>query len=122
MDTVTGVLLVTAPLATLALMGITEAPASPEFLSWVGVFVLAIGLSYFLVGGIPRTEAAAAGWRMQWKITALARFAVAAFVVTKFATGDLELAWLSVAATDAVVAVLQVIGLRAPIWKGGPSA
>ncbi|MDA0765279.1 MAG: hypothetical protein O3A87_02150 [Verrucomicrobia bacterium] len=112
MDSLTGLLLLFLPLQTLRLMGISE-PAGPNiFLSWVGVFVFSVGLSYFLVGGLPRDANAVAAWRMQWLITAVARCAVALFVALSVARGSLETAWLPVAATDLVVGGLQAIGLH----------
>lgn len=119
MDTLTGILLVLIPLQTLRLMGIGEAPQSPVFLSWVGTFVFSIGMSYFLVGWDRDEPAMLAGWRMQWKLTAIARMAVAIFVAVQIARAVLAPAWLSVAVADALVAALQILGLRTGVLKGG---
>ena len=53
MDSVTGVLLVVAPIFTLRMMSVKEEVASSLMVSWVGVFVLSVGLSYFFVRRVP---------------------------------------------------------------------
>lgn len=110
MDASTGVLLVACPAWVLAVLGIAPLEAeSLVFLRWVGVFVGAVGLSYGLAlrGGGP----------VVWTFTAGVRGLVAVFVTANIATGSLEPAWAGVAATDAVVAVVQVIGLAKRWWR-----
>lgn len=111
MDAATGLLLVFAPERVLELLGIA-APAAESrvFLSWIGVFVASVGLSYVLV---LRGAAAAA---TVWTFTALVRFAVACFLMLQIRAGNLPLAWATVALADAGVAALQMIGLRLGCW------
>jgi hypothetical protein len=107
MDASTGVLLVFCPGWVLAVLGIAPmAGESLVFLQWIGVFVGAVGLSYALaLKGEREGETV-------WAFTALVRAMVAVFVTANIAGGALEPAWAGVAATDAVVAVVQGIGLR----------
>ena len=116
MDAGTGVLLVIAPGFVTGLLGIAE-PASDAsvFLSWMGVFITGVGLSYALALGGRREGIAV------WKITSLIRLMVAAFVSWKAATGELEPRWLLVAASDGAVAVVQIFILKLGWWReGGP--
>lgn len=113
MDATTGLLLMLAPASTLRLMGLQSIGAEAQvFLSWMGAFVFSVGASYFPVlrGNDPgRGETV-------WRMTSLVRAVVAAFVVTKVAQGVLEPLWLSVALTDALVAMGQWIGIRKKWW------
>ena len=112
MDAVTGLLLIFMPQLVLRLLGIEPlADQSLLFLSWVGVFVLAVGLSYGLaLTGRARGEAV-------WMFTSLVRMFVAIFLIVQVIAGALEPAWLLVAAGDGVVAVAQGIILLAGWWK-----
>lgn len=112
MDALTGLLLVAAPSLVLQSLGI--APPSPDalvFLSWIGVFVGGVGLSYAMALGDRRRGKAV------WMVTALVRTLVAAFVTWRIDTGSLAPAWLAVALTDAAVAVVQMAVVRAGWWE-----
>ena len=115
MDAVTGLLLIGFPLLILRLLRI--APLSADaliFLNWVGVFVLAVGLSYGLaLTGRARGEAV-------WMFTGLVRILVAAFLSIRVITGAMEPAWLLVAASDGLVAAGQGAILLAGWWKEVP--
>lgn len=112
MDAATGILLVFAPSFVTGLLGIAEPAANAAiFLSWMGIFITGVGLSYgFALGG--RSEGIAV-----WKITSLIRLLVAVFVSWKAATGELEPRWLLVAASDAAVAIVQICILKLGWWK-----
>ena len=113
MDATTGLLLMLTPAWTLRLMGLQAIGTEAQvFLSWMGAFVFAVGASYFLV---LRGTASGRG-EMVWQMTALVRAVVAVFVVTKVALGVLEPLWLSVAVTDALVALGQWIGIQKKWW------
>lgn len=116
MDAVTGLLLIVAPVLVLRLLGIAPLPGEALlFLSWVGVFVLAVGLSYGLaLTGRARGEAV-------WMFTGLVRALVAVFLTTKVLSCTLEPTWLLVAAGDGVVAVVQGAILLAGWWKEVPA-
>jgi len=112
MDALTGLLLILSPALVLRLLGIADLTAETTvFLSWIGVFVAAIGLSYALsLRGGRAAETV-------WTFTAMVRFSVAAFLAVKIASGNLPVGWSLVAAADAAVATVQVIGLKAGCWK-----
>ena len=112
MDSLTGLLLVVAPAFVLSLLGI--APPSADalvFLSWIGVFVVGVGLSYALALGERRRGKAV------WMVTALMRTLVAVFVACRIDDGSLPLAWAVVVLTDLVVAVVQTAVIRAGWWE-----
>ena len=112
MDAVTGLLLILAPGAVLRLLRI--APPSPDalvFLSWIGVFVMAVGLSYAMaLGKRSRGETV-------WAFTALVRILVAVFLTFKIMTGSLAPAWALVGISDGVVGCVQIAILRLGWWK-----
>lgn len=116
MDTCTGILLVFAPGPTLELMGVPAVPPGAlVFLSWMGVFITGVGLSYALVlRGPPEARAV-------WTFTSTIRLMVAGFLFWKIAAGNLGAHWALVAVTDALVGFGQLILLRAGWWKGAPS-
>lgn len=104
-DSVTGVLLGTAPSFTLKLMGV--APASPDLhLRFVGVFVGSIGLSYLypFLGNLSQRPMR---WRVVLEVTTLVRSLVAVFLTLQIVRGNLPVAWSSVPLTDGLLAVTQ---------------
>ena len=111
MDTATGILLVMAPAWTLALMSV-PAPGleALPFVSWLGVFVAAVGSSYLLALW-PRSGVALAG---AWRITTWFRLLVAAFLGWKIAAGELAGEWWPVAVTDGMLAAGQWL-----LWRLG---
>lgn len=115
MDAVTGLLLIVDPLLVLRVLGIAPlAAAALIFLNWVGVFVLAVGLSYGLAfTGRARGEAV-------WMFTGLVRILVAVFLTIRVVTGAMEPAWLLVAVSDGLVAAGQGVILLAGWWKEVP--
>ena len=116
MDALTGLLLILAPKRVLALLKI--APPSPDalvFLSWIGVFVMAVGLSYGMALGKRRSQS-----ETVWAFTALVRIMVAVFLTTKITQGALPAAWAVVAVSDGVVALVQVAVLRKGWWREEP--
>jgi hypothetical protein len=114
MDASTGLMLIFAPALTLRLMQVPAVtPESSVFLSWMGVFIASIGLSYGLVlKGTREAEAV-------WSFTAIVRLSVACFVTSRIIMGDLPMAWVLVAMTDGIIAMGQWLVLRAGWWKGG---
>lgn len=115
MDAVTGLLLVFVPELVLGMLKI--APPSPDalvFLSWIGVFVTAVGLSYGMALG-KRAQGESV-----WAFTALVRILVAVFLTVRILDGGLVSAWALVGASDGLVGVLQIMILRAGWWKEVP--
>lgn len=115
MDAVTGLLLVFAPALVLALLGMKPPSADALlFLSWVGVFVTGVGLSYAMAfGRRSRGETV-------WAFTAMIRILVAVFLTIKILDGSMAPDWALVAGCDGVVGVAQVVLLRLGWWKEIP--
>lgn len=119
-DTATGLMLIVAPAWTLRLMLVHILPQPIQFASYLGVFVLSVGLTYLAVAlrwPLARTQPAFAGlnsaaaWKIQWAITALIRALVALFLLVEIAAGRMESAWLTVAVSDGTLAAIQIFGL-----------
>ena len=112
MDSLTGVWLIFYPAGVLSLLGI--APPNGEaliYLSWIGVFVLSVGLSYGLALG-------KRGWaEATWIFTSGTRILVAVFLAAKILDETLVKPWALVALADATVAIIQIAILRAGWWK-----
>lgn len=111
-DTSTGALLIVAPDLTLRLMRLHVSDDAAPFISFIGAFVLSVGLSCLYgawlihsAGSLPRLEAV-------WLLTAITRGAVAVFIFTAVSTGSLEPGWLTVALFDGACTVIQALGLR----------
>ncbi|HEY1579321.1 MAG TPA: hypothetical protein VGF82_19815 [Terracidiphilus sp.] len=111
-DASTGVLLIAAPLFTLRVMGIAAPNDASPFLSFIGAFVLAVGLCYLYgallihrMTGVQRLEAV-------WLLTAIIRSSVAIFVLAAVLNGSLAPGWLTIAAFDGICVLIQANGLR----------
>jgi hypothetical protein len=112
MDAVTGLLLIFAPGPVLGLLGIaTPSADSLVFLSWIGVFVMSVGLSYSMaLGSRVRGETV-------WRFTAWVRILVAVFIAARVIDGSLAPAWVMVGISDGVVGVVQLVILRKGGWR-----
>lgn len=107
-DLLTGVVLLFAPNLILEILNTTVSDEAVVFVRYVGVFVFAVGLSYFLpyfCGGriCSRDERIF----YTWLVTAAIRCCVATFVFFELCLGELGINWLIVAMTDAVLAAMQ---------------
>jgi hypothetical protein len=111
-DTSTGVLLIIAPSTTLYLMRLHVSLESLPFLSYVGIFVLSVGIAC-LYGAWLLTTYPVLVQKLQtvWLLTAITRGLVAIYVVAKVFSGSLEPGWITVALTDGAFALLQAVGL-----------
>ncbi len=115
MDALTGLLLIFVPDLVLRMLKIDPPSADAMvFISWIGVFVMSVGLSYGLALGGRRSRGEAV-----WMFTSLVRIMVAVFLTTKILGGSLQMAWMLVAAADASVALVQVVILRKRWWREG---
>ncbi len=110
-DTSTGLLLIAAPALTMRLMKLHVAAESQPFLSYIGVFVLSVGIACLYGAVLARSAISADKLEVVWLLTAITRGLVAVFVVAKVASGALEPGWSTVALTDGAFALLQFIGL-----------
>lgn len=111
-DTATGALLCVAPRFTLKLMGLHPAADTIPYVSYIGAFVLSVGISYLYGALLIAIEAPRERIEIVWLLTAFTRSAVAIYVLKGIFIGDLEFGWIAVAAFDAACAVIQAIGLR----------
>ncbi|MDR3405646.1 MAG: hypothetical protein P4L99_24340 [Chthoniobacter sp.] len=112
---VTGLLLIFAPELMLRLMRV-PAPDDPVFLQFVGCFVAAVGLTYFIgliswfySGRIARLQAA-------WEMTIPFRLAAAIFVLTQIASHKLAAPWSSVPLVDGAWCLVQAALLYCGIF------
>jgi hypothetical protein len=113
MDACTGLLLIFVPEFTLRMMGVAAHPEALVFISWMGVFIAAVGMSYGLVfrGGREATTV--------WSFTSVVRLMVTVYLTWKISIGELPVSWGLVAIADGIVSVGQLIILRAGWWEGG---
>jgi hypothetical protein len=111
-DTLTGALLIVAPQLTLRLMLLDAPPAALIYISFIGAFVLSVGI--VCLYGCFLAWKGRFGNRLEavWLLTALTRASVAIFVTVQVMAGALEPGWLTVAATDGACVLIQVLGLR----------
>jgi len=107
-DTSTGLLLLFAPGLTLRLMKVDAGAEALPFLSYVGVFVLSVGIACLYGASLIKTPEKL---EVVWLLTGITRGLVALFVIASIVSGTLEPGWSTVACTDGVLSVLQFIGL-----------
>jgi hypothetical protein len=111
-DTTTGFLLLVSPALTLRLMQLHAPGDASVFLSFVGAFVFSVGLAYLYGAYVIFDRGCRHELEMVWLLTALTRTSVAAFVAANVLNGSLSAGWLSVAATDGILVLVQAFGLR----------
>jgi hypothetical protein len=117
-DVSTGVLLIVAPATTLHMMRLHAPQEAFSYLSYVGIFVLSVGITCLYGGGLLVTRPILVQkLEVVWLLTAYTRGLVAIFVVAKILSGSLEPGWITVTITDGAFALLQAIGL-ARGWLG----
>ncbi|MHB1020852.1 MAG: hypothetical protein ACYC46_11765 [Acidobacteriaceae bacterium] len=110
-DTSTGMLLIVAPALTLHLMRLHVLAVNLPFLSFIGAFVLSVGIACLYGAWLATRPAFAPKLEVVWLLTAIARGCVAIFVAWSILCGTLEAGWATVAISDGVCALLQGIGL-----------
>jgi hypothetical protein len=111
-DTSTGVLLYAAPFFTLRLMGVHAGPDALPYISFIGAFVLAVGLSCIYGALLLRRRTQRDRLKVVWLLTGFSRAAVAIYLTMAIVTRALEPAWCTVAAFDGACVVIQAVGLR----------
>ena len=113
-DTSTGLLLLFAPELALRLMRVFVPTDALPYLSYIGAFVLSVGLACLYGAMLTRRILFAQKLEVVWLLTTITRGCVALFVVGKILSGGLAPGWLVVAVTDGLFAAIQAFGL----WKG----
>ena len=116
-DTLTGALLIIAPVFTLRLMGLHVSSGALPYLSFIGAFVLSVGLACLYGALVMARKGSPCTLEAVWLLTAFTRASVAVFVVTQILGQTLEPGWLTVAASDGACVLIQAIGLRKG-WLG----
>lgn len=111
-DTFTGVLLMIAPEFTLGLMRLSAPPDAMPYLSFIGSFVLSVGLSCLYGASLMMRRQSPCRLEMVWLLTAITRAGVAIFVIAQILEHALAAGWLTVAVTDGACVLFQAIGLR----------
>ncbi len=113
MDALTGMLLIFMPELVLRLLRIEAPPPDAMvYLKWIGVFVMAVGLSYGLALGKHRGAGEAV-----WMFTSMVRILVAVFLTIQITADVMAPAWVVVALSDGVVALVQMAILRKGWWR-----
>jgi hypothetical protein len=120
-DTSTGILLIVAPALTLRLMDLHVPANTLLFLSYLGVFVLSVGIACLYGAWLTTRTAFAPKLEVVWLLTAITRGLVAIFILAKTASGALDHGWITVAVSDGAFALLQVVGL-AKGWLSNAAA
>jgi membrane-bound metal-dependent hydrolase YbcI (DUF457 family) len=116
MDALTGLLLILSPVSVLRVLRVeTISFDALVYLSWIGVFVMAVGLSYGFALGKHRGRG-----ETVWMFTALVRILVAVFLIIQITRETMAPAWLVVALSDGFVALVQMTILRKGWWREGP--
>lgn len=111
-DAATGAMLITAPGLTLNLMRLHMPPDTLPFISCIGAFVFAVGMSC-LYGAVVMAH----GWNrcrleMIWLLTAFTRASVAILIVAQVLKHALEPGWIAIGFFDGTCVIVQAIGLR----------
>jgi hypothetical protein len=111
-DTSTGILLIADPALTLHLMGLSSGGGSLLYLSFVGVFVLSVGVACLYGAWLAGLPVFAFRLREVWILTGIARGFVAIFLLFQMLRGELEPGWSSAAVSDGLFALIQIVGLQ----------
>ena len=111
-DTATGLLLLLAPDLTLRLMHLSAPRDALIYISYIGAFVLSVGLSCLYGALLAYHGNACTKLQTVWLLTALTRASVATFVTAQVLVNTLEAGWMIVAAADGACVIIQAIGLR----------
>ncbi|WP_109485604.1 hypothetical protein [Occallatibacter savannae] len=111
-DTLTGIALCAAPAFTLRMMGVRAPADALPYISYIGAFVLSVGLACLYGARILQLPSSLERIETVWFLTALTRAAVALYLLPEISIGNLQPAWLSVVVFDGTCAVIQAVGLR----------
>jgi hypothetical protein len=111
-DTATGTLLIVSPGLALRLMGLHVPADALLFLSFIGAFVLSVGLACLYGVWVIARRGSPCKLEVVWLLTAITRASVAIFLVLQILARSLDAGWLTVAITDGSCALIQAMGLR----------
>ncbi len=111
-DTLTGAMLIVVPEFTLHLIGLRVPSDALPYISFIGAFVLSVGLSCLYGALVMVRRGSPCTLEGVWLLTAFTRASVAVFVGTQVLAQTLEPGWLTVAVSDGACVLIQAIGLR----------
>jgi hypothetical protein len=111
-DTATGALLVISPGLALGLMRLHVPADALTFLSFIGAFVLSVGLACLYGAWVIVRRGSPCKLEVVWLLTAVTRASVAIFLISQILGHTLEAGWSTVAITDGLCVLIQAIGLR----------
>lgn len=111
-DATTGLLLLFAPSFVFSMLGFSRLPLENVSLQFIGIFVFATGLYYWIPFLFGDNSQRAADLKLIWIITSVVRSLVATFIITQVALGVLTEEWLTVALFDGLTAGFQLTILR----------
>lgn len=111
-DTSTGALLMIAPKLVLELLRLQAPSGQTVYLSLVGTFVLAVGISNLYGAFVIFCGGSRRDLEMVWLLTAFTRSSVAIFVFQQVMASTLASGWLLVAIFDGMCVMIQAVGLR----------
>lgn len=111
-DSLTGALLIVAPAFTLRLMGLHAPADALPYLSFIGAFVLSVGLACLYGAWIVVRRGSVCKLETIWLLTAITRASVAILVLAQIAAHTLEAGWATVAIADGLCVAIQSIGLH----------
>ena len=116
LDTLTGIILIIKPDVILSIMGASEISMPNIFLKYVGVFVMATGLTYFISFSYRSFNITFIQLSLVlWTTSSLVRLCVASFVFSQVYLSTLSASWLLVAFSDLSLALFQYYLLT--LWK-----
>jgi hypothetical protein len=110
-DTITGLLLIAMPAFTLHLMRLHPDPAALPYLSYIGAFVLSVGVACIYGAYLATRSLYASKLEVVWLLTGITRASVALFVSFNVFNRNLEAGWLTVAFSDGTFALIQFTGV-----------
>ena len=93
-------------------MGVRAPGDALPFVSYIGAFVLSVGLACLYGAYLVIRSGQSGRLEMIWLLTAFSRGAVSIFIIKEILVGDLQFPWLVVAIFDAVCVAVQSAGLR----------
>jgi hypothetical protein len=111
-DAMTGALLIIAPVFALGLMRLRAPADALPFVSFIGAFVLSVGLACLYGAFVIARRGSPCKLQVVWLLTAITRASVAIFVVGQILAHTLGAGWLSVVLSDGACVMIQAIGLR----------
>jgi hypothetical protein len=111
-DSSTGALLMIAPAFALRLMHLSTPPDALIYISFIGAFVLSVGLACLYGALIAHRNGSRTKLEIVWLLTAFTRAGVAIFVIEQVLVNALEAGWAMIAIFDGVCVFIQAIGLR----------